>query len=75
MLGPLVLLVGAVGIATAWVLPFAYGDGSAFYSGTVADDGTLTAGTRQSALGSYRLSGARPCAAGPRSCSAVVRCC
>jgi len=28
VLGPLVLLVGAVGIATAWVLPFAYGDGS-----------------------------------------------
>jgi phage FluMu protein Com len=26
VLGPLVLLVGAVGIATAWVLPFAYGD-------------------------------------------------
>ena len=28
VLGPLVLLVGAIGIATAWVLPFAYGDGS-----------------------------------------------
>src|SRR5947207_2618302 len=28
ILGPLVLLVGAVGIATAWMLPFAYGDGS-----------------------------------------------
>ena len=28
VLGPLVLLVGAVGIGTAWVLPFAYGDGS-----------------------------------------------
>ena len=28
VLGPLVLLVGAVGIATAWALPFAYGDGS-----------------------------------------------
>ena len=28
VLGPLVLLVGAVGVATAWVLPFAYGDGS-----------------------------------------------
>jgi Double zinc ribbon len=30
ILGPLVLLVGAVGIATAWMLPFAYGDGSLF---------------------------------------------
>ena len=28
ILGPLVLLVGAVGIATAWMLPFAYGEGS-----------------------------------------------
>jgi len=28
VLGPLVLLVGAIGIATAWALPFAYGDGS-----------------------------------------------
>jgi hypothetical protein len=28
VLGPLVLLVGAIGIATAWMLPFAYGDGS-----------------------------------------------
>ena len=34
---------------------FTYGDGSAFYSGTVADDGTLTAGTRQTALGTYQL--------------------
>jgi len=28
VLGPLVMLVGVVGIATAWILPFAYGDGS-----------------------------------------------
>jgi len=28
ILGPIVLLVGAIGIATAWMLPFAYGDGS-----------------------------------------------
>ena len=28
ILGPIVLLVGAIGIATAWALPFAYGDGS-----------------------------------------------
>jgi double zinc ribbon protein len=28
VLGPIVLLVGAIGIATAWVLPFAYGNGS-----------------------------------------------
>jgi hypothetical protein len=28
VLGPLVLLVGAAGLATAWLLPFAYGSGS-----------------------------------------------
>lgn len=28
VLGPIVLLVAAIGIATAWMLPFAYGDGS-----------------------------------------------
>ncbi len=28
VLGPIVLLVGAIGLATAWLLPFAYGGGS-----------------------------------------------
>jgi Double zinc ribbon len=30
LLGPIVLLIGAVGIATGWLLPFSYGSGSLF---------------------------------------------
>lgn len=31
VLGPIVLLIGAVGIAIAWLLPFAYGTGASLY--------------------------------------------
>jgi hypothetical protein len=39
VLGPIVLLVGAIGIATAWALPFAYGNGSLWQRSFGAVDG------------------------------------
>lgn len=39
MLGPIVLLIGAVGIATGWLLPFPFGGGSLFERAFSGSDG------------------------------------
>lgn len=39
LLGPIVLLIGAVGIATGWLLPFPFGSGSLFDRAFAAPDG------------------------------------
>lgn len=39
LLGPIVLLIGAVGIASGWLLPFTFGSGSLFDRAFAAPDG------------------------------------